>query len=213
MVKKQRSPYIYIYFSFFMLNLGGSRKRPHPGSSRNRNADSSVSRQYAAAASPKDYRGQHDCGRTHPTTTSMQPPSSYHSSDPYYHPAGAGRAGQDASIDPQYASPGSMDHPHVDHTHSQPDHQGGPPHLQANFTSSPYLYKDHSGVRNVLPHKQHKGLTSYSELNRMSPIPEVSYNAPSRTASYNTPKSGPLVNLHCTNSYRDHQRQASDTVV
>ena len=146
-----------------------------------------------------------------PTTASMQPSSSYHPTDSYYQPAGAGRIGHDTSIDSQYGSSGSMDHPYGDHTHGHPD-QHSVPSIQANYTSSPYLYRDNPGVHHTPPHKHHKGLP-YSDLNRMSPIPEVSYNPPNRTASYNTPKSGPVINLHSTNSYRDRNRQASDTVV
>ena len=196
------------HLKFFILRiLGGSRKRPHPGSSRAR-TDPSTSRQHAAA--PADYRGQQEYGKTHPAAASMQPSSSFHPTEPCYQP---GRIGHDTSIDSQYGSSGSMDHPYGDHTHSQSDHHGGPPPLQANYTSSPYLYRDHTGVHNAPP-KHHKGgLPSYSDLNRMSPIPEVSYNAPNRTASYSAPKNGPVINLHSTNSYRDHHRQTSDTVV
>ena len=141
----------------------------------------------------------------------MQPSSSYHPTDSYYHqPAGgAGRTGHDTSIDSQYGSSGSMDHPYGDHTHGA----ATPQSIQANYTSSPYLYRDNPGIHSTPPHKHHKGLPSYSDLNRMSPIPEVGYNAPNRTASYNAPKSGPVINLHSTNSYRERNRQASDTVV
>ena len=141
----------------------------------------------------------------HPATASVQPSSSFHPTDAYYQP---GRTGHDSSIDSQCGSSGS--HPYGDHTHSQSDHHDGPPPLQANYTSSPYLYRDHTGVHN----KHHKaGHPAFSDLNRMSPIPEVSYNPPNRTASYSAPKAGPVINLHSTNSYRDHHRQASDTVV
>ena len=208
MVKRDETAKCFDYFfleifkiSFFIFS-GGSRKRPHPGSSKARKADPSCNRQ---AASPADYRGQHEYGKMHPTTASVQPSSSFHPTDAYYQP---GRTGHDSSIDSQCGSSGSMDH--GDHTHSQSDHHDGPPPLQANYTSSPYLYRDHTGVHN----KHHKaGHPAFSDLNRMSPIPEVSYNPPNRTASYSAPKAGPVINLHSTNSYRDHHRQASDTVV
>ena len=168
-----------LYFKNLSMLSGGSRKRPHPGSSRTRNV---------GTASAADYRGQQECGKTDPTTASMQPSSSYHPTDSCYQPAGAGRTGHDTSIDSQYGSSGSMDHPYGDHTHGHPDQHSVPP-IQANYTSSPYLYRDNAGVHHTPPHKHHKGLP-YSDLNRMSPIPEVSYNPPN-----------------------SRNRQASDTVV
>lgn len=186
--------FVYSDPELFVFIAGGSRKRPHPASGRSRSSPA------AAAASSADGRGQQSFGKTHPATASAQ----LSSTDTFYHPV-PGRPGHDTPLDPQYGSAGSMDHPYGDHS--------GPSQLQANYTSSPYLYRDHSGVHNAPPHKHHKALPPYTDLNRMSPIPEVGYHGPSRTASYSAPKSGPVINLHSTNSYRDPHRQNSDTVV
>ncbi len=216
---------------------GGNRKRPHPATSRphagsDKYPPAGSSAPSVNAAAGSDFRGQQLQGPASSSTSLSHqqpqhlshPPQPHplpgHPSDAYYHhppaPHLPPRAPliHDSSIDSQYGSSQSMDHPygsHMDHPSHYEPHGG-------HYSNSPYKdsSRDHLGVHSV-PQYKHKMHSPYGDLNRMSPIPEVNYNSGNtRTSSFNAPKrkTGPVLNLQHTGSYRDyHPKQASDTVV
>ena len=159
----------------------------------------------SSAAPPSIPPRQNQCSSSSHNPPANAPPSD--SYDPYYstfYSAAPPRVPNYSATDsPYHNHRDNVDSPTMDNYSPAPAPHSG---FGAAHTSSPY-----SATPDTAPvHSRHKILNSYSDLNRMSPIPEISYN---NSHSSRTTPSHPVLNLHEPYGSSRSLTKSSDTVV